>query len=71
MPGEQVSVEDRVLAEVACKSAIKVNHKLYPDQMKAIVTNLFKTTNPYFCPHKRPIIIDLTLEEIEKRMKRK
>jgi len=71
MPEEQVSVEDRVLAEVACKSAIKVNHKLYPDQMKAIVTNLFKTTNPYFCPHKRPIIIDLTLEEIEKRMKRK
>lgn len=71
MPDDQVSVEDRVLAEVACKSAIKVNHKLYPDQMKAIVTNLFKTTNPYFCPHKRPIIIDLTLEEIEKRMKRK
>lgn len=71
MPEDQVSVEDRVLAEVACKSAIKVNHKLYPDQMKAIVTNLFKTTNPYFCPHKRPIIIDLTLEEIEKRMKRK
>ncbi len=71
MPGDQVRIEDSVLAEVACKSAIKVNHKLYPDQMKAIVTNLFKTTNPYFCPHKRPIIIDLTLEEIEKRMKRK
>jgi DNA mismatch repair protein MutL len=71
MPEDQVNVEDKVLAEVACKSAIKVNHKLYPDQMKAIVKNLFKTSNPYFCPHKRPIIIDFTLEDIEKRLKRK
>lgn len=71
MPEDPVSVEDRVLAEVACKSAIKVNHKLYPDQMKAIVKNLFKSSNPYFCPHKRPIIVDFTLEDIEKRLKRK
>lgn len=71
MPEDQVRLEDKVLAQVACKSAIKINHKLYPDQMKTIVKDLFKSTNPYFCPHKRPIIIDLTLEEIEKRLKRK
>lgn len=63
--------EDSVLAEIACKSAIKINHKLYPAQMKTIVDNLFKTENPYFCPHKRPIIIEFTLEQIEKMMKRK
>jgi DNA mismatch repair protein MutL len=68
---DEVSFEDGVLAEVACKSAIKVNHKLHPDQMKTIVTNLFKTSNPYFCPHKRPIIIEFTLEEIEKMLKRR
>lgn len=67
----ELNFEDRVLAEVACKSAIKVNHKLYPDQMKMIVKNLFKSSNPYFCPHQRPIIVDFTLEEIEKRLKRK
>jgi DNA mismatch repair protein MutL len=69
--GEGINFEDRVLAGVACKSAIKINHKLYPDQMKAIVRNLFSSSNPYFCPHQRPIIVDLTLEEIEKRLKRK
>lgn len=67
----EVNFEDRVLAEVACKSAIKVNHKLYPEQMRVIVANLYQTGNPYFCPHKRPIIIEFTLEEIEKRLKRK
>ncbi|MCU0284928.1 MAG: DNA mismatch repair endonuclease MutL [Acidobacteria bacterium] len=71
MPGDELNFEDKVLAEVACKSAIKVNHKLYPEQMKTIVINLFQSTNPYFCPHKRPIMIEFTLEEIEKRLKRK
>jgi len=63
--------EDRVLAEVACKSAIKINTPLHPEKMKTIVRELFKTGNPYFCPHKRPIIIDFTLDKIEKLMKRK
>jgi len=66
-----ISFEDEVLAEIACKSAIKVNHKLYPDQMKTIVRNLFASTNPYFCPHKRPIIVEFSLEQIEKLLKRK
>lgn len=68
---DETDFEDQVLAEVACKSAIKVNHKLFPDQMKTIVKNLFNTSNPYFCPHKRPIIVEFTLEQIEKLLKRK
>jgi len=68
---DDINFEDSVLAQIACKSAIKVNHKLFPEQMKTIVTNLFKTENPYFCPHKRPIIIEFTLEQIEKMMKRR
>ena len=71
MEEEELNFEDKVLAEIACKSAIKINHKLYPDQMKTIAKNLFKSSNPYFCPHQRPIIVDFTLEEIEKRLKRK
>ncbi len=68
---DETDFEDQVLAEVACKSAIKVNHKLFPDQMKNIVKNLFNTGNPYFCPHKRPIIVEFTQEQIEKLLKRK
>lgn len=68
---DEIDFEDQVLAEVACKSAIKVNHRLYPDQMKTIVKNLFSTSNPHFCPHKRPIIVEFTLEQIEKLLKRK
>ena len=62
---------DRVLAEIACQSSIKVNHPLYPQEMKGIIRDLFKTSNPHFCPHRRPVIITLGLEEIEKKLKRK
>lgn len=67
----EISLEDRALAEIACKSSIKVNYKLHHDQMKKVVRKLFKSTNPWFCPHKRPIIVNFTLENIEKSLKRK
>ena len=68
---DEAAFEDSVLATVACKSAIKVNHKLLPEEMKKIVRELFDTGNPHFCPHKRPIIATFSLEEIEKMMKRR
>jgi len=68
---EEVNIEDRVISEVACKSSIKVNHKMIPEEMQKLIEDLFNTSNPYFCPHKRPIIIKYSLEEIEKKMKRK
>jgi DNA mismatch repair protein MutL len=68
---EGMDFEDRVLAEIACKSAIKVNHRLYPEKMITITRDLFESTNPHFCPHKRPIIIEFTQEKIEKLLKRK
>ncbi|MEN8223281.1 MAG: DNA mismatch repair endonuclease MutL [Acidobacteriota bacterium] len=66
-----VSFEDRTLAEIACKSSIKVNYKLHHDQMAKVVRRLFNSTNPWFCPHKRPIIVNFTFESIEKSLKRK
>jgi len=65
------SFEDKIFAEIACKSAIKINHPLQPEEMKIIVRNLYKSSNPYFCPHGRPIIIKFTLEYIEKQLKRR
>jgi DNA mismatch repair protein MutL len=66
-----IALEDSALSTVACKSAIKVNHKLMAEEMKQIVRDLFLSTNPYFCPHQRPIIARFPLEDIEKLMKRK
>jgi len=68
---KEANLEDKVLAEMACKSAIKINHPLHPEKMRTIIRSLFLTSNPNFCPHQRPIIIKFSLEEIEKMIKRK
>jgi len=38
--------------------------------MQNLVDRLFATSNPYFCPHGRPIIINLSLKELDKRFER-
>lgn len=68
---EKANFEERVISEVACKSSIKINHKMHPEEMFKLIRDLFNTSNPYFCPHQRPIIVKFSLEEIEKKMKRK
>ena len=36
--------------------------------MNKIVENLFKTKSPYTCPHGRPTIIELTKNEIYRKI---
>ncbi|MDZ7822448.1 MAG: hypothetical protein U5N26_11955 [Candidatus Marinimicrobia bacterium] len=57
-------------ASYACKAAIKTGDKLEPAEMQNLVDQLFQTESPYACPHGRPTIINLTLEELDRRFKR-
>jgi len=57
-------------ASYACKSAIKSGDPLEPAEMQNLVDQLFQTESPYACPHGRPTIINLTLDELDKRFKR-
>ena len=64
------SFMDSLAASYACKAAIKAGDVLNDDEMHSLVDRLFATKNPYFCPHGRPIIINLSLEELDKRFER-
>jgi len=35
-----------------------------------LVNRLFSTEHPYYCPHGRPIIIQLSLDELDRRFER-
>ncbi len=69
--GYEENPEDSVLKLMACKSAIKVNHRLNYEEMVKLVSDLFKTKNPYLCPHSRPIIVEITEDFIKRELKRK
>ena len=61
---------DYMAATYACKAAVKAGAKLSETECKELVDNLFNTEYPYYCPHGRPIIVNLTIEELDKRFER-
>lgn len=62
-------IEDIVI-NVSCKNAIKVNEPLSNEEIE-ILLDKFYSINEYTCPHGRPILLKLTLDDIEKSFKRK
>lgn len=52
------SVDYRVLV-MSCKNAVKAGQRLEMHEMKRLVHDLFNTSNPYTCPHGRPIIFKM------------
>lgn len=61
---------EKVLATLACKSAIKAGEPLPKEKMEFLVEELFRTANPAVCPHGRPIIVKIEKSQIEKGLKR-
>jgi DNA mismatch repair protein MutL len=61
---------DSVAKSVSCKAALKAGKKMSKREMLELINNLFACEVPYFCPHGRPLIIKMPLEEFEKRFKR-
>ncbi len=68
--GSKMQPHEKIAAAFACKNAIKSGDKLTLREMEALVDQLFSTSEPYFCPHGRPVIVTLNLEEIDKKFKR-
>jgi len=61
---------DSLAKSIACKAAIKANHKLSRKEMLSLINDLFACHVPYFCPHGRPLIIKMPLIDFEKKFKR-
>ncbi|MEX1311914.1 MAG: hypothetical protein AB1Z65_15920, partial [Candidatus Sulfomarinibacteraceae bacterium] len=64
-------VEEELAAGLSCRGAIKVNHRLTDSEQRALLDDLAETSNPYRCPHGRPIVLRLSQEEMERRLGRR
>ena len=67
---KQLEVRDNLAKSFSCKTAIKAGDKLSENEMRILVDKLFATSMPYVCPHGRPIVIKIPLEEFDKRFGR-
>ena len=68
--GQIKDVEERFIATVACKAAVKANMDLRKEEVDKLIESLLSLKNPYTCPHGRPTIIKMSKYEIDKKFKR-
>lgn len=55
---------------MSCKASIKANQHLRQDEIQALLNDLRNSSDPFTCPHGRPIIIHYSTYEMEKMFKR-
>lgn len=63
--------EEKFIATVACKSAVKANMALTPQEVDKLMEQLLSLPNPFTCPHGRPTVIKMTKYDIERKFARK
>ena len=63
--------EEKFIATVACKSAVKANMALTPEEVEKLMEQLLSLPNPFTCPHGRPTVIKMTKYDIERKFARK
>ncbi|MBC1774438.1 DNA mismatch repair endonuclease MutL [Listeria seeligeri] len=55
---------------MSCKKSIKANHYLTMKDMETLLDTLREASDPFTCPHGRPVIIQYSTYELEKMFKR-
>lgn len=63
--------EERFIATVACKAAVKANMTLTKEEVDSLMSKLLELPNPFTCPHGRPTVIKMSKYEIERKFARK
>jgi DNA mismatch repair protein MutL len=60
----------RLLATMACHSAIRFNHHLTPQEAQSLLDQLEGLELGWTCPHGRPILFELSYQQIEHHFER-
>ena len=63
--------EEKFIATVACKAAVKGNMALDEAEVESLMEKLLELPNPFTCPHGRPTAIKMSKYDIERKFARK
>ena len=64
-------IEEKFIATVACKAAVKAHMALDKMEVEKLLDELLVLPNPFTCPHGRPTAIRMTRYDLEKKFSRK
>ncbi|MDH3252707.1 MAG: DNA mismatch repair protein MutL, partial [Ignavibacteria bacterium] len=65
-----LEVRDNIAKSFACKAAIKAGDRLSETEMRSLIDQLFATRMPYVCPHGRPVVLKISIDELDRRFGR-
>ena len=75
LPSEDEALADYLLTQLAasraCRAAVKMHEALSAEKMESLIAELFACEHPYTCPHGRPVVLELTDRDLERRFKRR
>jgi DNA mismatch repair protein MutL len=63
-------VRENLAKSYSCKAAIKAGDPLSEQEMRSLIAQLFAAHMPYVCPHGRPIVLRLSIDELDRRFGR-
>ncbi len=65
---EKLKLEKRenLAKSFSCRNAIMTGQKLTLEEMRSLIDRLFATSMPYVCPHGRPVIIRMSLGQLDR-----
>ncbi|MBQ9986246.1 MAG: DNA mismatch repair endonuclease MutL [Oscillospiraceae bacterium] len=67
---ELPEILSETMYSVACKAAIKAGQKNSPEELLALAERVLLEDDIRYCPHGRPVMIEYTKNELEKKFKR-
>ena len=62
---------DNLLKSFACRAAVKAGDRLTEEEMRELLRQLSAARMPYVCPHGRPVLLRIPVEELDRRFGRK
>ncbi|MBI5571686.1 MAG: DNA mismatch repair endonuclease MutL [Desulfomonile tiedjei] len=69
--GDPSRLRTDLLKTMACRAAIKEPGEMRPEEIRALLSDLDRTSSPEVCPHGRPLCMRLPLDEIRRKLGRK
>ncbi len=75
LPSEEEALAEYLLTQLAasraCRAAVRMHQALSAEKMESLIGELFACEHPYTCPHGRPVVLELTDRDLERRFKRR
>ncbi|MEK6901081.1 MAG: DNA mismatch repair endonuclease MutL, partial [Nanoarchaeota archaeon] len=62
--------KEEIITRMACRAAVMAGEELTIVEMEQILRELGETQFPFTCPHGRPTILKVSVEELQKKFKR-